>query len=112
MIARVDQQIFVTKMMIDMYQMKNIANKKLRNYMINYQAIMMTVSSILLIRSKTDENLQKKRELWKYLRKKDGKTYRKIRYGILGQTMNIPGKSGRKISSLVYIVARRIFGFN
>ena len=112
MIARVDMQIFVTKTMIDMYQMKDISNKKLRNYMINYLAIMMTVSSILLIRSKTEENLKKKRELWKYLRKKDGKTYRKIRYGILGQTMNIPGKSGRKISSLVYVVARRIFGFN
>ena len=62
--------------------------------------------------TKKEENLQKKRELWRYLRKKDGKTYRKIRYGIMGQTMNIPGKSGRKISSLVYIVARRIIGFN
>ena len=112
MIARVDQQIFVTKTMIDMYQMKDISNKKLRNYMVNYLAIMMTVSSILLIRSKTEDNLQKKKELWKYLRKKDGKTYRKIRYGIMGQTMNIPGKSGRKISSLVYVVARRIIGFN
>lgn len=112
MIARVDMQIFVTKTMIDMYHMKDINNKKLRNYMVNYLAIMMTVSSILLIRSKTEENLQKKRELWRYLRKKDGKTYRKIRYGIMGQTMNIPGKSGRKISSLVYVVARRIIGFN
>ena len=112
MIARVDQQIFVTKTMIDMYHLKDIGNKKLRNYMVNYLAVMMTVSSILLIRSKTEENLQKKRELWKYLRNKDGKTYRKIRYGILGQTMNIPGKSGRKISSLVYVVARRIIGFN
>jgi hypothetical protein len=36
----------------------------------------------------------------------------KIRYGILGQTINLPGKSGRKISSLVYSVARRIIGFN
>ena len=112
MIKRVDMQIFVTKTMIDMYQMKDIENKKLRNYMINYLAVMMTVSSIILIRSKKEENLQKKRELWRYLKKKDGRTYRKIRYGILGQTMNIPGKSGRKISCLVYVVARRIFGFN
>ena len=112
MIARVDQQIFVTKTMIDMYQMKKISNKKLRQYMINYLAIMMTVSSILLIRSKKEENLEKKKELWTYLKKKDLKTYMKIRYGILGQTMNIPGRSGRKISSLAYSVARRIIGFN
>ena len=112
MIARVDQQIFVTKTMIDMYQLKKVTSKKLRQYMINYLAIMMTVSSILLIRSKEKENLEKKKELWLYLKKRDMKTYIKIRYGILGQTMNIPGKSGRKISSLAYTVARRIIGFH
>ena len=112
MISRVDQQIFVTKLMIDMYQMKQISCRKLRQYMINYLAIMMTVSSILLIRSKKEENLQKKKELWMYLRKKDFRTFFKIRHGILGQTMNIPGRSGRKISSLAYSVARRIIGFN
>ena len=112
MIARVDQQIFVTKSMIKMYQMKDISSKKLRNYMINYLAIMMTVSSIICIRSKKEENLEKKKELWKYLKKKDMRTFLKIRYGILGQTMNILGRSGRKISSLAYSVARRIVGFN
>ena len=112
MIARVDTQIFVTKSMIKMYQMKDISSKKLRSYMINYLAIMMTVSSIICIRSKKEENLEKKKELWKYLKKKDMRTFLKIRYGILGQTMNIPGRSGRKISSLAYSVARRIVGFN
>lgn len=112
MIQRVDQQIFVTKTMIDMYQMKKITNRKLRNYMTNYLAIMMTVSSILLIRSKKEENLLKKKELWEYLKKSEYRTYWKIRYGILGQTMNLPGKSGRKISVLGYQVARRLFGFN
>ncbi|MCI8561108.1 MAG: glycosyltransferase [Dorea sp.] len=112
MISRVDQQIFVTKTMIDMYQLRDIESRKLRHYMVNYLAIMMTVSSILLIRSKKQENLEKKRELWKYLKKKDLKTYLRIRYGILGQTMNIPGRPGRRISSLAYSVARRIIGFN
>lgn len=112
MIARADQQIYVTKTMIDMYELGEISSRKLRLYMVNYLAIMMTVSSIILIRSKTEENIEKKRELWRYLKKRDFKMYLKIRYGILGQTMNIPGKSGRKISSLVYSVARRIIGFN
>ncbi|MGN1193414.1 MAG: glycosyltransferase family 2 protein [Dorea sp.] len=112
MIKRLEQQIFVTKTMIDMYQLKDVNSKKLRQYMINYLAIMMTVSSILCIRSKSKENLEKKKELWEYLKKKDLKTFIKIRYGILGQTMNIPGKPGRKISSLAYSVARRLIGFN
>lgn len=112
MIGRLDQQIFVTKTMIDMYQMKQIPNKKLRNYMINYLAIMMTVSSILCIRSKKEENLEKKKELWKYLKTRQYGVYWKIRYSILGQTINLPGKSGQKISSFVYVVARRFIGFN
>ncbi|MDE6957237.1 MAG: glycosyltransferase family 2 protein [Lachnospiraceae bacterium] len=112
MIARADQQIFVTKTMIDMYHLKDIPSKKLRRYMINYLAIMMTVSSIILIRSKKSENLMKKKELWRYLKKKDMRTFLKIRYGILGQTINIPGRSGRKISSMVYSAARRVIGFN
>ena len=112
MIKRLDQQIFVTKTMIDMYQLKDIGSKKLRQYMLNYLAIMMTVSSILCIRSKKKENLEKKKELWAYLKKKDYRTYMKIRYGILGQTMNLPGRSGRRVSSLAYTVARRLIGFN
>lgn len=112
MISRIDQQIFVTKTMIDMYDLKTVTSKKLQQYMVNYLAIMMTVSSILLIRSKSEENLEKKKELWQYLKKKDPNVYVKIRYGILGQTMNIPGKTGRKVSSLAYSVARRLIGFN
>ena len=112
MIGRVDQQIFVTKTMISMYELRLIGSKKLRKYMVNYLAIMMTVSSILCIRSKKKENLEKKKELWAYLKKKDYRTYMKIRYGILGQTMNLPGRSGRRVSSLAYTVARRLIGFN
>ena len=58
MISRIDQQIYVTKSMISMYELRMIESKKLRKYMINYLAIMMTVSSILCIRSKVNENLK------------------------------------------------------
>ena len=112
MINRIDQQLFVTKKMISMYELRLIGSKKLRKYMVNYLAIMMTVSSILCIRSKKKENFEKKKELWAYLKKKDYRTYMKIRYGILGQTMNLPGRSGRRVSSLAYTVARRLIGFN
>ncbi|CUX20056.1 glycosyltransferase family 2 protein [Clostridium sp. C105KSO13] len=112
MISRINQQIFVTKSMIDMYELRMISSKKLKKYMLNYLAIMMTVSSILCIRSKKKENLEKRTELWKYLKKRDYGSYMRIRYGILGQTTNLPGKSGRKVSSMAYSVARRLIGFN
>lgn len=112
MIKRIDQQIFVTRTLIDMYQMNKIQNKRLRAYMVNYLAIMITISSIIAIRSKDPVNLEKKKEIWQHLKNTDEKLYKKIRYGILGQTMNLPGKPGRKISSFTYMVAQRLFGFN
>ncbi len=112
MIKRIDQQLFVNRALIDIYCEANVTNKRLKSYMIDYLAIIMTVSSIIAIRSKNPENLEKKAELWKYLKEKDSKLYFKIRYGILGQSMNLPGKPGRKVSSLAYTVANRIFNFN
>lgn len=111
MIQRADQQIFITKHLIDHCNLQTIDNKKLKLYMTKYLAIMMTVSSIVLIRSHNEENLIKKDELWKYLKERDHKTYEKIRYGILGTAMNLPGKSGRKISEILYLVAKKVIGF-
>lgn len=112
MIGRVDQQVRVNKIMIDDWNIWKISNKKLRNYMISYLEIMMTVSSIMLIRSQKEENLQKKKELWEYLKAKDLKLYHKIRRGILGNTMNLPGRSGRSITVAAYKIAQKVFGFN
>ncbi len=115
MIGRIDQQIRVNKLMIDyMVENKNkvSANKKCFGYMLSYLDIITTVSSILLIRSGTKENMDKKKELWDYLKKKDWIIYRKLRYGLLGQCMNLPGRGGRKISVEGYKICRRFFNFN
>ena len=112
MIGRVDQQIKVNKIMIDQYDMKTIQNPKLRKYMISYLEIMMTVSSIMLIRSGTQESLQKKKDLWQYLKKKDAGLYYKLYFGIFGRAMNLPGKGGRKVSVFAYKLANKVMGFN
>lgn len=112
MIGRIDQQLRVTKIMIDDCDIWKISNRKLRNYMISYLEIMMTISSILAIRSKTEENLQKKKELWQYLKEKDLRLYHRIRRSVLGNTMNLPGKGGRKISVAAYKIAQKVVGFN
>ena len=62
MISRIDQQILVTKLMLGYYDVTKIKNPKLRHYMVRYLEIMMTVTSILAIRSETEENLKKKKE--------------------------------------------------
>lgn len=115
MIGRIDQQIKVNKLMIDyMVEKKNqiAQNKKLYRYMLSYLDIITTISSILLIKSGTSENLEKKKELWSYLKKKDWFLYRKLRYGLLGRCMNLPGKGGRKISVEGYKICRHFYNFN
>ena len=112
MIGRIDQQIRVNKILIDDCDVWKIKNKKLRNYMLSYLEIMMTVSSILAIRSKQPENLAKKKELWQYLKEKDIRSYKKIRRSIMGNTMNLPGEGGRKISVAAYKIAQMVVGFN
>lgn len=115
MIKRVDQQIRVNKLMIDFFSEnhgKIYGNKKLRNYMVNYLDIITTVSSIMLIRSETEENLEKKQELWDYMKSKDKKLYHRIRYGFFGNSMNLPGRGGRKICVEGYLIAQKFFKFN
>ena len=80
--------------------------------MINYLEIVTMVSTIMCIRSGTEENLQKKRELWGYIKDKDIHLFHKIRNGVMGNTMNLPGKGGRKISVAAYRIAQKVVGFN
>lgn len=112
MIRRIDQQLKVNKLMIDYINLSKLNNRKLRNYMISYLDIIMTVSSIMLIKSGTDENYEKKKELWEYLKKRDKRLYLKIRCGILGRYMNLPGKGGRQVSVAGYKIMQKFFGFN
>ena len=115
MIGRIDQQIRVNKLLIDYYveeKARIYANGKVKRYMRNYLDIITTVSSVLLIRSELQENLVKKKELWDYIRNKDKWLWVRLRYGILGNAMNLPGKGGRKISIDGYKICQRIFHFN
>ena len=113
MIGRLDQQIFVTKTMIDMYHLEeDVQSRKLRHYMRNYLSMMMTISTILCIRSKNTENLEKMRGLWQYLKEQDKVTYRKIRHGLLGVLCHLPGRTGRAIGAGIYCVVRKVVGFS
>lgn len=112
MIRRIDQQIKVNKIMVESVDLWKLSNKKLRKYMFNYLEIITVISTIMCIRSGTEENLEKKRELWKYLKNYDIRLFHHLRNGIMGQAMNLPGKGGRKISVAAYKLSQKIVGFN
>ena len=112
MIKRIDQQIKVNKIMVDSYDLWKLQDRKLRKYMFNYLEIITVVSTVMLIRSGTEENLEKKRELWNYIKQKDLRLFHHLRTGIMGGTMNLPGKGGRKISIAAYKISQKVVGFN
>ena len=112
MIKRIDQQIKVNKIMVDSYDLWKLQDRKLRKYMFNSLEIITVVSTVMLIRSGTEENLEKKRELWNYIKQKDLRLFHHLRNGIMGGTMNLPGKGGRKISIAAYKISQKVVGFN
>ena len=114
MIGRIDQQIKVNKIMIDI-----MAEQDFRKKDVNAQRIMfvyldkiMAVTGALLLVSGTPEDLKKKKEIWRYLRKKSLPMYLRLRFTTLGIMTNIPGVLGRKTSVRGYKFAQKLVGFN
>ena len=112
MIRRIDQQIKVNKLMIDAYDLWKINNRSLRKYMLNYLEIITVISTVMLIKSGTEENLEKKRELWTYIKEKDIRLFHKLRNRIMGRTLNLPGKGGQRLSLTIYKISQKVIGFN
>ncbi len=115
MIKRIDQQLRVNKLMIDYYDLSDknmVTNKKLRNYMYNYLEIMMCISSIMLIRSHEEANLQKREDLWEYLQLSNPAMYKKLRYGLFGRVMTLQSPAGRKFAEICYKISQKLYGFN
>ena len=112
MIRRIDQQLRVNRLMLEQVDLRTVQNKRQRQYMFSYLEIVTSISSILLIRAGTREHLQKKKELWAYIRVNHPWAYGRLRRSALGVSLNLPGKLGRYVAVAGYRVSRRIFGFN
>lgn len=112
MIGRIDQQLLVNRIMIDAYDLTKIKNKKLRNYMVKYLTMMMTVSSVFLIKEGSEESLRKRAELWEYLKTQNKGMYRMVNKMALSKPMQIRSSAGRKIVVWGYSLSQKIYGFN
>ena len=114
MVGRVDQQVRVTKLMIQAHDFRKLKEKcpKLAHYMLNYLAMMMTISSVFLNIDGSPEKLGEKTELWEYLRSVDHKLHHRLKYRAISCVGTFPGYQGRKLSISLYHVAQRIYKFN
>ncbi len=113
MVKRVDQQVRITKIMIDAVDLYALPErqKKLRAYMFNYLSMMMAISSVFLTMDGSEEAFAKKVELWQYLKNHDERVYQKCKHSVAG-ACNLPGTLGHKLTLWGYHVAQKIFKFN
>ena len=114
MVTRVDQQVRVTRLMMDSHDLKALSHTqpKLARYMTSYLSMMMTISSIFLIIDGSPAALGKKTELWESLRAHSPELYHKLKYRSISFVGNIPGYQGRRLSVGLYRLARKFYKFN
>ena len=112
MMKRIDQQLLVTRTIIDLHDLTKVKPAHLRSYMTKYLMIMMTISSVFLMKIGTEEALQKKDELWDYLNTKNKKMFKDVSRTVLGKSSKLHSRPGREMVKAGYEIARKLFHFN
>ena len=113
MIRRIDQQLRVTRFMIDAVDLDvDVASKKLRRYMENYLSMMMCICSVFLRMINTPEAERKRADIWGYLLEKRPEMYPRVKRNVLNLGTNIPSELGRRLGLGGYHLAQKIFKFN
>lgn len=116
MISRIDQQIFVNKVLVDLYiefkKMPAYKEKKLRRLLFNYLELIAVTSSTIPMLSQDKHVWHKREKLWRYIQDKDISLYHQLRFGIVCFWMNFPGKTGQGLTKIFYRLMKKIFCFN
>ena len=112
MISRIDQQLKVNRMMIDSCHLEEYKDEHLKTYMIKYLSMLCAVSTVLCIRSNTNENLHKKDLLWQYFKDTNYDAYKAVKHTITGFSMEAKSKPMKSVIMAAYDIAQKIFVFN
>ena len=112
MLSRIDQQLRITRVMIDAVNLDTIENKKLQQYLYNYLSMMMCICTVFLRMEDTPENERKRKEIWEYLHEANPHSYKQLRKTFLNMTTNLPTALGRQVALRGYRIAQRVFKFN
>lgn len=114
MMGRMDQQLRVTRLMIDAHDLTALreTQPRLAKYMFRYLTMMVTICSVFLAMDGSDKALSERRALWEYLRGRDEALCRRIRYASVASVVNLPGRAGRKLGLSAYRVVRKFYKFS
>lgn len=113
-IKRLDQQMRVTRIMVESVKLPDGAgNKKLASYMANYLGLIVAASSLFALLDGTPSGLRQRQQMWEHIDSVDPELKKFLglrQWLVLGA--NLPGRIGRKLSVKLYRIAQRIYRFN
>ncbi len=112
-LSRLDQQLRITRIMVEAHQMSQLPDRKLAAYMAGHLGLIVAASSLFCLLEGTEKGLRLRREMWEHIDRVD--PVLKVRLGLhnaLVLGMNLPTRVGRKASVGMYRVAQRLYGFS
>ena len=113
MISRIDQQLRVTRIMIDAFDLgKDVPQPRLRKYMENYLLMMLVICSVFLVLSERPDAKEQRDAIWKYLEDRSPQMYGRMRKRFLGRGVNLNGRYGKYTIKGAYRVTQKIVKFN
>ena len=114
MIKRVDQQIKVSKLILEKHDLQKIraTRPKLYRYMIHYASVMVLISALFLTLDGSPEAMEKLREYWKYLKENHPYSYRHLRYRSLAGFYAYTNPFVRSLTIAGYRIVQKLYKFN
>ena len=112
-IARIDQQLRVTRIMIRAYHLyDDIPEKRLRSYMIGHLTLMMSVCSVISKMSEAPDARKNLDDIWHEFKRYDIRMYNRARHGLVGTFTNFRGPVGERVTIGIYHAAQKLIKFN
>lgn len=114
MLRRIDQQVLVAYLMIDCQDLEAVRAQSRRLYrcMLHDLSIIMSISSVFLYMKKDKESIEKSKALWRHLKERDRRAYRKLRFCSVAAFTALPGALGRSISVGMYRLVHKFMKVN
>lgn len=111
MMNRIDQQLLVTKLMIDVTDIYALNSPKLTACMERNLSSVMSISSVLLLMIGTDDALKKRTDLWQHVKKTSPHLYHRLRFHRVCGFTYLPTKFGGWVTKFGYRITRKIVKF-
>ena len=114
MIKRVDQQIRVSKIILEKHDLRPIKQQcpKLYKQMYSYASVMVLITVLFLTLDGSPEALTKLKDYWKYIKQEHPNLYGRLRYRSMAGFFAYKNIVMRKITVFIYRIVQKVYKFN